>query len=43
MLGYLGTILLGPLFGNSGRDLYPLIYLKLGIKVLNVILVQSLC
>jgi hypothetical protein len=37
VLGYLGTILLGSLFGNSGRSLYPLIYLKLGLKVLNAI------
>jgi hypothetical protein len=36
MLNYLGTLFLGPLFGNSERDLHPLIYLKLGIKVLIV-------
>jgi hypothetical protein len=38
VLGYLGMILLGSLFGNYGRDMYPLNYLKLVIKVLNVIL-----
>jgi hypothetical protein len=43
MLGYLGTILLDPLFGNSGRYLYPLIHLNLGMKVLIVFGVQSLC
>jgi hypothetical protein len=36
MLDYFGTILLGSLFGNFGRDLFPLIYLNLGIKVLIV-------
>jgi hypothetical protein len=36
MIGYLGTILLSSLFRNFGRDLYPLIYLNLGIKVLIV-------
>jgi hypothetical protein len=34
----LGHDFVGFLFGNSGRDLYPLNYLKLVIKVLNVIL-----
>jgi hypothetical protein len=29
-------ILFGPLFGNSGRDLYPPIHLKLVFKILNV-------
>jgi uncharacterized membrane protein YeaQ/YmgE (transglycosylase-associated protein family) len=38
VLGYLGTILLGSLFGNFGRDLYRLNYFKLVIEVLNVIL-----
>jgi hypothetical protein len=35
--GYLGTILFGLLFGDSGRDPYSPIHLKLVIKVLNVI------
>jgi hypothetical protein len=33
--GYLGTILFGLLFGDSGRDPYSPIHLKLMIKVLN--------
>jgi hypothetical protein len=37
VLGYLGTILLSSSFGNCRRSLYTLIYLKLGLEVLNVI------
>jgi hypothetical protein len=37
VLGYLGMILIGPLFRNSGRDLYPPIHLNLVFKILNVI------
>jgi hypothetical protein len=37
VLGYLGTIVLGSSFGNSGRIMYILICLKLGLEVLNVI------
>jgi hypothetical protein len=37
VFGYLGMILLHSSFGNSGRSMYLIVYLKLGLRVLNVI------
>jgi hypothetical protein len=37
MFGYLGTIWLCSSFGNFGRSLYLIVYVKPGLEVLHVI------